>query len=254
MTGDRQERQSAGAVSGGATRGALGWHAADPVSDIKSIAGEGAEAAFKFEIKKALTTHLGADHLMLYSIRHSSTVDGAEAWTDIADHVAGDLDATRMWSRALERNWRQFIGHDDDSSPETALRQVRARTELCGLAEVRAVRQATKAGLSQRAIAKLLGTSQTNVHRLLRQSRAVDDRRGPREVILCYVAGEISRGALIGSLSDLARGSHPEDGGDGYLPGTWDEVRAAFLDGLLAETDYEELRAALRAEGAGSVG
>jgi len=253
MNGDRldSDRSSARAARV-ASQGALASPDAGPISGIKSLPGESAPALV-LELKDLTGATAGwASQGDIYSACLSAK-DDVGPRHDLIVYVGGHGD-TGSLSRALERNWRQFSGHDDDSSPETALRQVRARTELCGLAEVRVVRQATKAGLSQRAIAKLLGTSQTNVHRLLRQSRAVDDRRGPREVILCYVAGEISRGALIGSLSDLARGSHPEDGGDGYLPGTWDEVRAAFLDGLLAETDYEELRAALRAEGAGSVG
>ena len=254
MTGDRLESDRRNArPAGGVDQSAPGSHAASPLFGIEPPQADSAYADL-FLDKIANVVGMGAlDPVSVYLSCHSSPVVDHMAATGAIGYVAGGLHNARILSGALERNWRQFSGHDD-SSPETALRQVRARTELCGLAEVRAVRQATKAGLSQRAIAKLLGTSQTNVHRLLRQSRAVDDRRGPREVILCYVAGEISRGALIGSLSDLARGSHPEDGGDGYLPGTWDEVRAAFLDGLLAETDYEELRAALRAEGAGSVG
>lgn len=41
---------------------------------------------------------------------------------------------------------------------------------------------------------------------------------------------------------DLLGKSDP-DGSDGYVPGAWDEVRAAFMDGHISEEAYEVLRA-----------
>jgi hypothetical protein len=35
-------------------------------------------------------------------------------------------------------------------------------------------------------------------------------------------------------------------GGNGYVPGAWDEVRAAFLDGHITTEAYEMLHAAVQ--------
>ena len=41
-------------------------------------------------------------------------------------------------------------------------------------------------------------------------------------------------------------GEHsPHEQDDGYLPGAWDEVRAAFMDGHISEEAYDLLREAL---------
>lgn len=34
-------------------------------------------------------------------------------------------------------------------------------------------------------------------------------------------------------------------GGDGYIPGAWDEVRSAYLDGHISEEAYELLHGAI---------
>jgi hypothetical protein len=41
------------------------------------------------------------------------------------------------------------------------------------------------------------------------------------------------------------RGQHDPAGGDGYIPGAWDEVRAAFLDGHITDEAYECLHRTL---------
>lgn len=40
-------------------------------------------------------------------------------------------------------------------------------------------------------------------------------------------------------------GQSDPTGGDGHLPGAWDEVRSAYLDGHISATAYDALRRAL---------
>jgi hypothetical protein len=40
---------------------------------------------------------------------------------------------------------------------------------------------------------------------------------------------------------EALHGTHDPDGGDGYLPGAWDEVRSAYLDGNISESAYQAL-------------
>lgn len=133
---------------------------------------------------------------------------------------------------------------------EAALRAVHARRELAAIEEAARALAASDAGLTQRQLAAQLGRSQTDVHRLLRRARA----GMPSEVwklILKGVAGEISRGTMVGSLKPgLLRGEKPAgEQVDGYAPGGLDEVRAAFMEGFLTEAEYDEIRgAASRAE------
>lgn len=129
--------------------------------------------------------------------------------------------------------------------PLDGLRRVRALAELLDLAEERAVLRAADDGQTQRAIATALGKSQTQVHRILQRARlaGTDLRVNTREVILLYQAGVISRGTMLGRLDSTWEGQSAESEFDsGYLPGPWDEIRSAYLAGLLTDEDYEELR------------
>jgi hypothetical protein len=40
-------------------------------------------------------------------------------------------------------------------------------------------------------------------------------------------------------------GQSDPKGGDGYVPGAWDQVRAAYLDGHITEEAYEVLHRAM---------
>ena len=137
----------------------------------------------------------------------------------------------------------QTTGHSDTSID--GVLQARALTELIDLYRVRSVLRASQHGYSQRRLAKLLGTSQTDIHRILRRARAMPETvsESPRELILKFLAGMISRGRLLGLLSETERGHvAPGNQEDGYQPGAWDEIRTAHLDGLIGEDLYEELR------------
>lgn len=144
--------------------------------------------------------------------------------------------------------------HARTTAQRTEERLVRARAlkELTRIHETREALSAATDGVSQRKIATLLGTSQTEVHRMLRRARVgdlVEPLLSVREVVLQRVAGMITSGTMRGTLTDMSRGETPAgEQVDGYRPGTWDAVRAAYLDGLLSEHEYEELRQKVRIE------
>lgn len=128
-------------------------------------------------------------------------------------------------------------------SPQETLRGIRARRELLAIEESEQVLHAERAGMTQRQIAAELGRSQSDVHRLLRRARA-DVPSEARRLILQAVAGEISRGTLVGRLKpQMVRGTDAEgEQVDGYAPGELDEVRQAYMDGLISESEYNEIR------------
>jgi DNA-binding CsgD family transcriptional regulator len=133
------------------------------------------------------------------------------------------------------------------------LRSIRARFELLETERERGLLVASAAGHSQREIAHALGESQATVHRLLARARArqqVD--QNPRAIkarhfLLKFLAGDLSRGELLGRLKGVAPGVvAPGNQVDGYISGSWDEVRTAYLDGLINSALYEYLRTQLR--------
>lgn len=129
--------------------------------------------------------------------------------------------------------------------PLDGLRRARALAELLDLAEERAVLRAADDGQTQRAIATALGKPQTQVHRILQRARlaGTDLRVNTREVILLYQAGAISRGTMLGRLDSSREGESAESEFDsGYLPGSWEEIRSAYMAGLLTDEEYERLR------------
>ena len=129
--------------------------------------------------------------------------------------------------------------------PLEELRRVRALTELLDIYEERAVSRATADGRTQREVAEALGRPQTHIHRTLRRARIseADQRTSAREVILQYKAGAMRQGMMLGMLTGSAEGTSAEGlHDDGFAPDDWDEIRSAFMTGLLTEAEYEELR------------
>ena len=142
-------------------------------------------------------------------------------------------------------------------APRVRLQAARAWEELAALEKTRAALGAADDGMSQREIGELLDVPQTEVHRLLRRARTSGrdwGREGARELILRYRAGLISRGTMVGSLSSAERGRSGDGFEDGYVPGAWDEIRDAYLDGLLADDEYDELRSRLDDSRSGNAG
>lgn len=148
---------------------------------------------------------------------------------------SGGMVATQLRSTTSDPQHRR--------TPQEALRGVRARRELLAIEESEQVLDAERAGMTQRQIASELGRSQTDVHRLLRKARAGLPSEA-RRLILQAVAGEISRGTMVGRLkSHMVEGVEaPGEQVDGYEPGELDEVRRAFMDGLISESEYNEIR------------
>ncbi len=134
---------------------------------------------------------------------------------------------------------RAISDHQED------LRAVRARRELIAIEEVDSAVAAARDGLTQRQIAGLLGRSQSDVHRMLR--RAAEGMPSETwKIILRAAAGDGTRATMVGRLRPgLNRGTSPVgEQVEGYLPGPLDDVRRAFMEGLLTEREYDEIRGA----------
>lgn len=127
--------------------------------------------------------------------------------------------------------------------------QRQARQRVDRLDELRAARNAADRSLTQRDIAELLATSQTQVHRLL---QALERRGGtlaqdPEEMILRAFAYDSSRDELVKALKvfPYTFGEDAPYPHEGRLPGTWDQVVAAYAQGMLGEEEFNEVRAAI---------
>lgn len=127
--------------------------------------------------------------------------------------------------------------------------QVRqARERLNGIEEMRDANRLKLAGKSQREIAAILNTTQPRVGRMLRGARALGDAETPQEIILRATIDGASRDVLINQLSafhytftEFAPPPH-----EGAIPGTWTQVGAAHLLGLLNDEEYESVCAAVK--------
>ena len=163
------------------------------------------------------------------------------------DHASLDVlgDAVGPYLVADERAELASAREIRAANPLEELRRVRALKELLRINEERAVQRAVADGRTQRDVAAALGQPQTQIHRILRRARLSESetRTGAREVILQYKAGVVTQGMMIGLLQKAARGTSDEGVHDsGYAPDDWDEIRSAYMTGLLSESEYEELR------------
>lgn len=96
----------------------------------------------------------------------------------------------------------------------------------------------------------ILQTTQPRVHRML---KAMEDRdpesESPEEIILRAVAEGTPRHELVRRLAQFHytfRQRAPEPF-EGAVTGSWDEVRHAFVTGLLTEREFERVRDRVRA-------
>ncbi|MDZ7883688.1 MAG: hypothetical protein U5N53_12560 [Mycobacterium sp.] len=126
------------------------------------------------------------------------------------------------------------------------LRQVQERLNL--LDEMRDAYRLQQAGKSQREIASVLNTTQPRVGRLLRGARAMGEGDTPEEIILRAAIDDTPRDVLVEQLStfqytftEFAPAPH-----EGSVPGTWTQVSAAHLLGLLSDEEYESVCAAVK--------
>lgn len=127
--------------------------------------------------------------------------------------------------------------------------QRRARQRVDQIDELRAVKNAADRHMPQREIADLLLTSQAKVNRLLKAL----ERRGdilvqdPEEIILRAFAYDTSREKLIETLAAFPYtfGEDAPYPHDGRIPGTWDQVVAAYAQGLLENDEFDTVRASV---------
>lgn len=126
------------------------------------------------------------------------------------------------------------------------IRQVRERLDL--LDEMRDAARLSMAGKSQREIAEILRTTQPRVGRILRGARVLGEADTPEEMILRATVNATPRDVLIKELSayrytftEFAPTPH-----EGSVPGSWTQVGAAHLLGLLSDDEYESVCAAVQ--------
>lgn len=125
----------------------------------------------------------------------------------------------------------------------------RALERLLKIDDMRAAVQLSHAGRTQREIAETLHTTQPRVHRMLKAMELRgSDRETPEEVVLRATVKGTDRDTLVEALSRLTYTftEHAPEPFDGSKPGTWNQVRSAYLSGLLTEPEYERVRAAVR--------
>jgi predicted XRE-type DNA-binding protein len=126
------------------------------------------------------------------------------------------------------------------------IRQAEERLRLIG--EMRDANQLKQAGKTQREIADILHTTQPRVHRMLRGVRALSDAETPEEIILRATVDDTPRDVLVKQLStfDYTFTKFAPYPHEGSVPGTWTQVGAAHLLGLLSDEEYESVSAAVK--------
>jgi len=134
----------------------------------------------------------------------------------------------------------------EDIASEARIRQAGQRLAL--IEEMRAANGLKQAGKTQRDIADILHTTQPRVHRMLRGARALGDAETPEEIILRATIEHTARDVLVKQLTafeytftEFAPPPH-----EGSVPGTWTQVSAAHLLGLLNDEEYENVCAAVK--------
>ncbi len=134
----------------------------------------------------------------------------------------------------------------DRIAHKAQIRQVRDR--LNTIEEMRDAQQLKLAGKSQREIADILRTTQPRVHRMLRGARTLGDEQTPEELILRATLNKTAREALVKELSGLhyTFTTYAPSPHEGSVPGTWTQVGAAHLLGLLTDEEYDTVCAAVQ--------
>lgn len=125
----------------------------------------------------------------------------------------------------------------------------RVKERLARIEEMREAWQLTAAGKTQRDIADILQTTQPRVHRMLKAMESRDpESESPEEIILRAIAEGTPRREMVRRLALFHytfRQRAPEPF-EGAVTGTWDEVRQAFMSGLLTEREFERVRDRIR--------
>lgn len=121
-----------------------------------------------------------------------------------------------------------------------------ARRHLLDLEEIRMIRTAADAGMTQAEIALAVGRSQPTVSRILNRLGADPGliSRRPLEVIAEAVAGACSRGQMRDRLMEmgLRAGRRPPNRYmDGFIPDAWGDIVQAWECGWVSDAEYEDL-------------
>lgn len=134
----------------------------------------------------------------------------------------------------------------EEIAHKAQIRRVRERLDL--LDEMRDANRLKLEGKSQREIAEILNTTQPRVGRILRGAGALGKGDTPEEIILRATVEATPRDVLVKQLStfqytftEFAPAPH-----EGSVPGTWTQVSAAHLLGLLSDEEYESVCAAVK--------
>lgn len=125
----------------------------------------------------------------------------------------------------------------------------RARERLDRIEEMRDAQKLAQAGKPQRDIADLLRTTQPRVHRMLKatEGRPADEAT-PEEVILRATVDAVDREGLVERLSTRSYTfrAHAPEPFEGATSGSWDDVKHAYMTGLLSQEEYERVRDAVK--------
>jgi predicted XRE-type DNA-binding protein len=137
----------------------------------------------------------------------------------------------------------------DVTAIEKAATLRRARERLDRIEEMRDAQKLAQAGRPQRDIADLLHTTQPRVHRMLRAMEGrVSDAATPEEIILRATVDGADRDALVKRLTECTYTfrRHAPAPIEGAVSGSWDDVKHAFVTGLLSQGEYERVRDAVK--------
>lgn len=137
----------------------------------------------------------------------------------------------------------------DVTAIEKAATRRRAVERLARIEEMRDAKRLADAGKAQREIADLLHTTQPRVHRMLRAMEGREsDAVTPEEIILRATVGDVPRADLVKRLAAFRYTfrQHAPAPFEGAVSGSWDDVKHAFVNGLLTEGEFEHVRAAAK--------
>ncbi|OMH34294.1 hypothetical protein BGP79_04055 [Tersicoccus sp. Bi-70] len=127
------------------------------------------------------------------------------------------------------------------------LARVHAQRELNRLNALRACNKAREDGMTQVEIARKLGVSQPEVHRMLRKVDHFPELldRTPREVILDFHAELINHSEMMDELKvwpfTFSTPAEPKNPLSPSARGSWEDVVDAVHRDLLLVEDYDEL-------------
>lgn len=144
---------------------------------------------------------------------------------------------------------RAAVKRVDVSAIQKRAETRRMKDRLARIEEMREAWQLADAGKTQREVADILQTTQPRVHRMLKAMEGRDpETPSPEEIILRAAVEGTPRADLVRRLAQFhyTFRQHAPEPFEGAVSGTWDEVRHAFVTGLLSEREFERVRDRVR--------